>query len=213
MPSCRNGNRLAHNVAKRWPVIAFTLMYMTCATITSLVVKNLEFVFYLAVMIALTAIVAAIDRRVGLTTAALWALSVWGGLHMAGGLVPVPPYWPTGGQTLVLYSLWLVPGWLKYDHVIHAYGFGVTTWVCWQLLDRGMAAAGQRLEPTFGVMVLCAAAGMGFGAINEVIEFFATLVLPATNVGGYHNTGWDLVANTVGAICVASLIWIRNQVS
>ena len=25
----------------------------------------------------------------------------------------------------------LIPGRLKYDRVVHAFGFGATTWVCW----------------------------------------------------------------------------------
>jgi hypothetical protein len=48
---------------------------------------------------------------------------------------------------------------------------------------------------------------MGFGAANEVVEFLATRVLPETNVGGYENTGWDLVANTVGSLAAAVLIY------
>jgi hypothetical protein len=47
---------------------------------------------------------------------------------------------------------------------------------------------------------------MGFGAANEVVEFLATLALPETNVGGYENTGWDLVANVVGCVIAALLI-------
>jgi hypothetical protein len=62
------------------------------------------------------------------------------------------------------------------------------------------------LKPTFGLMVLCAAAGIGFGALNEVIEFIAVLTIPNTNVGGYENTGWDLVANLVGATVAAVII-------
>jgi hypothetical protein len=56
------------------------------------------------------------------------------------------------------------------------------------------------------MLALCAAAGMGFGALNEVIEFIAVLTLPNTNVGGYENTGWDLVANLVGTIIAALVI-------
>ena len=48
---------------------------------------------------------------------------------------------------------------------------------------------------------------MGFGALNEVIEFVATLTVPETNVGGYVNTGWDLVSNMIGSITAAVLIW------
>jgi hypothetical protein len=69
---------------------------------------------------------------------------------------------------------------------------------------------GSALRPTFGMLVLCAAAGMGFGALNEVIEFIAVLTIPNTNVGGYENTGWDLVANLVGTIIAALVIRVRS---
>jgi hypothetical protein len=47
---------------------------------------------------------------------------------------------------------------------------------------------------------------MGFGALNEVIEFIAVLTIPHTNVGGYINTGWDLVFNLLGALTAAAAI-------
>lgn len=65
-------------------------------------------------------------------------------------------------------------------------------------------------------MILVAAAGMGFGGMNEVIEFVATLLLPETNVGGYLNTCLDMVANFIGATVAAALIWYfesRSSVS
>jgi hypothetical protein len=84
----------------------------------------------------------------------------------------------------------------------------LVTWILWQLLRRSWAARNIELQPTLGLMVLCATAGMGFGALNEVVEFFATLTVPETNVGGYENTGWDLVANAVGCILAAASIWL-----
>lgn len=39
----------------------------------------------------------------------------------------------------------------------------------------------------------------------------ATLLVPETNVGGYLNTGRDLVSNTLGASVVAALIWLRGR--
>jgi hypothetical protein len=47
---------------------------------------------------------------------------------------------------------------------------------------------------------------MGFGALNEVLEFIAVLTIPNTNVGGYENTAWDMVSNLVGSTIVAMLI-------
>jgi hypothetical protein len=55
-------------------------------------------------------------------------------------------------------------------------------------------------------MVLVAVAGMGLGAANEVIEFIATRIT-VTNVGGYVNTGWDLVYNALGAMLAALVIY------
>jgi len=57
-----------------------------------------------------------------------------------------------------------------------------------------------------GPLTLCALAALGCGALNEVVEFIATLTIPETNVGGYINTGWDLVANTIGAVIAAVMI-------
>lgn len=51
--------------------------------------------------------------------------------------------------------------------------------------------------------------GMGFGALNEVVEFIATITLPSTNVGGYVNTGWDLVFNLFGCVAAAAMIRFR----
>jgi len=189
-------------------LIAFTAAYLLAAVGGSLASGNREFVFYIVVMLVLIGAIGLVHRRVRLSHGLLWALSVWGLLHMAGGLVPVPEHWPYNPPNAVLYSLWLIPDVVKYDQVVHAYGFAVTTWMCWQALSSAVRDAdGGPLRPKAGVLTLCAAGGMGFGAFNEVIEFIATLTMPNTNVGGYVNTGWDLVANLIGS--VAAVLWIR----
>jgi uncharacterized membrane protein YjdF len=194
------------------PVSLCTGLYLLAATAFAFLNGNQEFVFYIAVMVVLILVVLAVHRRVSLSIATFWCLSLWGLLHMAGGLVTVPAAWPVNGDSLVLYNLWLLPGLLKFDQAVHAYGFGVATWVCWQ----GMRAALLRhanapVQPTPGLMVLAVAAGMGLGAANEVVEFAAVLLLPNTNVGGYMNTGWDLVANLVGCVSAAVLIYFGGR--
>ena len=193
-----------------WPVAAFTALYLAAATIGALALGNREFVFYIVVMVLLVCVIWLVQREIRLSTAALWALSVGGLAHRAGGLVAVPESWPINGDIRVLYSLWLIPQRLKYDQVVHAYGFGVTTWVCWQGLRAAIRHRGGDATPKFGLMVLAATAGMGFGALNEVVEFAATLLVPETNVGGYLNTGWDLVANATGSTLAALVIWARG---
>jgi hypothetical protein len=194
-----------------WPVASFTFAYLAAALVMALTRGNAEFLFYIAVMLVLIACVYAVHRHVELSSGVLWGLSLWGLAHMVGGLLTVPAGWPVSSESRVFYTLWLIPGRLKYDHVVHAYGFGMTTWVCWQGLRAAITRRGGVAKPTFGLMVLSVAAGLGFGALNEVVEFVATLLVPETNVGGYRNTGWDLVANLFGATVAANLIWFTGR--
>ncbi len=200
-------------------IIALTLIWALASVPFALMTGNTEFVIYLGVTFVLMAVVGAVHRVVNLSTVVLACLSFWGLLHMIGGLAPVPESWPIAGDIRVFYSLWLwpidvtgdgQPDWLKYDQVVHAFGFGITTWVCWQALCaavRRMTGDGQAPRPTLGLMMLVVAAGMGFGAGNEIVEFLTTLVA-ATNVGGYVNTGWDLVFNGLGAATAGTAIFL-----
>ena len=209
-PSDDGGAAGASAVTTRlWPVAAFTGSYLLAALAVALTRGNLEFLFYIVVMLLLIGVVWAVHRQVGLSGGALWGLSLWGLAHMAGGLLVVPEGWPVDATSRVLYTLWLIPERLKYDQVVHAYGFAITTWVCWQGLRAALESRGAHVRPTVGLLVLCATAGMGFGALNEVVEFVATLMVPETNVGGYRNTGWDLVANLTGATVAVTLIRAR----
>ncbi len=189
-------------------VASFTLAYMVVSLIAAVWLENPEFAFYLVVMSVLIATAVCVHLKTGLHIGALWGLSIWGLAHMAGGLMPVPQSWPIQGDAFVLYNLWLVPGILKYDQLIHAFGFGLITWISWQMIQKSFKSRGVNADPTIGLLILCIASGMGFGAANEIVEFVATITLPNTNVGGYENTGWDLVANFVGCTLAALLILV-----
>jgi len=206
-----HGNERVVDVRALLPVIAFTALYLLGAVALALARGNTEFLYYIAVMLVLVVVVWQVHSRVLLTTGTVWALSIWGLMHMAGGLLVVPASWPIDSGSRVLYSLWLIPDYLKYDQLVHAFGFGVATWVCWQGIRAAVAERGRVLQPSPGLMTLVALAGMGLGALNELVEFVATLLIPETNVGGYLNTGWDLVANFVGATFAASVIFIRGR--
>jgi hypothetical protein len=191
-------------------VLGGTLCYLLPAAVVCLQGGNREFLLYLGVMLLLLPSVAWLHQQIGLHWATLAALSLWGLAHLAGGLVAIPESWPYEDAP-VLYDWWLVPQRLKYDQLIHAYGFGITTWVCWQGLVRAFANRGVHIQPSLGLLTLCFAAGMGFGALNEVVEFIAVLTIPNTNVGGYINTGWDLVANAAGCATAAVAIAIFSR--
>jgi hypothetical protein len=196
-------------------IAVFTALYLAAAIVGAINTGNSEFVFYIGVMFVLIAIVGVVHWHVGLSIGVLAALSVWGLAHMAGGLVPVPESWPIEGDKRVLYSWWIIPDRLKYDQVVHAFGFGTTTCVAWEALRASIArrlnVPAHELRPTGAWLLLCAVAGMGFGAANEVVEFVATLLMPDTNVGGYVNTGWDLVSNGIGCTVAAIGLWIAGR--
>jgi hypothetical protein len=197
--------------AGEWGALAFTACYMLVAVAGLVIRRDGEFVFYAVVMALLIALVTRFHLRVRLHVACLWGLALWGLAHMAGGLAEVPASWAVAGEKRVLYNWWLVEGWLKYDQVVHAFGFGLVTWVAWQYLKREFERQNIRLRPRIGLLVWSAAAGIGAGALNEVVEFAAFQLLPDTNVGDYENTGWDLVANLVGAITAALVIYVLDR--
>lgn len=148
---------------------------------------------YLTVVLVCTAITALVDRTVGFSPAALWLLVLTGTLHLAGGLAPDP----TGPG--VLYGAWLLPEVLRFDQLVHTIGSVAATVTAWQLLGAWLGPA----TPVRTHAWLAAIAGLGKGAVNEVVEFLVAIRLPGTFVGGFENTGWDLVFDVVGVTSAA----------
>lgn len=175
-------------------VALFTVAYLAVGMFLSAQQRNWEFVFYIPIVLLLGLMTLAIRRSANLPLGALWLLSLWGLLHVIGGVLEVPDGWPVDGDKRSFYSWEIIPGVLVYDKPVHAFGFGVATWVCW----RGLCATCGSTRRTPGRLTLAALAGIGLGAMNEVIEFIASQNMD-TNVGGYVNTGGDLIANAVGA--------------
>lgn len=201
---------------RRHPYLsAFTGAYSIAFLGWALSRGNTEFIFYFVVMLVLIVLVYWADRRVIFPAIVLWMLSIWGLLHMAGGNVPVPAdgigFGSTavpGESSTVLYNLWLLPGrCLKYDQITHAYGFFAATSAVWHALRRTL---GTSVPWTLGVFVVTATAGMGLGAVNEIVEYIATLRGP-TNVGGYANNAQDLIFNAIGACCAAFAAAIESR--
>jgi putative membrane protein len=178
-----------------WAVLAFNLVYIGGFFTYFTLIANREFIGYILTMLALLALVAVVHARVRFPVGILWGLSFWGLAHMAGGGVPV--------NGSVLYNAMLLPilgsgelRILKYDQIVHFYGFAVTAWLLWYLL----ASLFPAMRGSRSIVVFAALASMGLGAANEIVEFTAVMLIPNTNVGGYFNTALDLVFNALGAI-------------
>ena len=138
-------------------------------------------------------LVAYLDGKHDLSAIVLWGLAIWGFAHMLGGLVEI------GGEAI--YERSWGGGELRFDKVVHFFGFGMATLAAYELLSKTIA----REAPTRSVSIAAFFVGCGVGALNETIEFAITLLPVESNVGGFSNTGWDLVANTLGAATAAIL--------
>ncbi len=197
------------------PLIIFVVLYMILFSALALRQGNTEFLMYAVVMVGFIVIVLLLHRLINFTPLALWLLAVWGILHMGGGTVPIDPALTDAYRaatdeasrptSAVLYSMRIHPALPKYDQLVHAFGFFSATIACYQALSSLLNA--PRTIPTAAAAALM---GIGLGAVNEVIEFIAVLTMPETNVGGYTNTAWDLVANTIGAT-TAALLCLRTR--
>ena len=183
------------------PILVVNLLYITTFALVALRGRNYEFLLYTGIVLLVAALVLWRQRTVKFTPLILWSLTIWGLLHMAGGNLRV------AGD--VLYGLQLIPVILRYDQLVHAFGFGTATLVCHHLLLPYLNLEGAN----WGVLaVLIVLMGCGVGAMNEIIEFFAVVVMPETGVGGYDNTMLDLVFNLIGALlAVTYLTWQRPR--
>jgi hypothetical protein len=157
---------------------------------------------YLTVVLVCTAIAAGVDRSVGFGDGALWLLVLTGTLHLCGGLLPNP------AGPGVLYDWWLLPEVLRFDQAVHLIGSATATVVSWQIAGTWLDLS--RTPPRVQAS-LAALAGLGKGALNEVVEFLLGARLPGQHVGGYENTGWDLVFDVAGCLAAAAfLVWARS---
>jgi len=190
-------------LTKRELPILINLIYVPIFTIIALRRSNYEFLLYVVVILIVAAWIVWKQRKIRFDRAILWGLTIWGLLHMAGGNLRV------GGD--VLYGLTLIPliprlDILRYDQLVHTFGFGVVTLLCHHLLRPYLR---ERIDRWGTLSFLIVLMGSGFGAFNEIIEFVTVLAMPETGVGGYENTLLDLVFNLIGGIL--AVVWLACQ--
>lgn len=143
---------------------------------------------YLCSVMVVTAVVVRL-RSAPVPPALALALGFLAVAHLAGGLVRV-------GDG-VLYNAQFASEVFRYDHLVHSSAVFVGTLVVYALFARRDGVALRRGPASVALWVL---ASLGLGAVNETVEFLATILQDGSQVGGYTNTGWDLVSNVVGTV-------------
>ena len=181
------------------------LSYISLFTLVFLTQGNKEFIFYIFIILIFTTLfLISTNKGIKYSKTTMVGFVIWGFLHMLGGTEM------SNGDifyTLILIDLIGEPySILKYDQITHLFGFGITTFAVFDILKHQLPAAPSTKITLFVVVF----AAMGLGALNEIIEFCATLLIANVNVGGYVNTSIDLISNATGALIAGAIIYYQN---
>jgi uncharacterized membrane protein YjdF len=182
-------------------LLGINILYLFVASFYYLSRKNYEFIMYVSVIVLVLGLILVTNKKVNYPNIVLIGLTLWGMMHMFGGV-------KIGDSTIYAKILFDFVGEpyniLKYDQVVHLFGFGVATLVMFVLFKPFIKFPVQRWA---SISIITIMAGFGVGALNEMVEFGAVVLMPETGVGGFFNTSLDLVANFIGA-CLA-MVYIR----
>ena len=169
--------------------------------------RNYEFIAYIGVVAAAIVAVSVSLRHVHYPLDCLVGLVVWAGLHLGGGAIHI------GGERLYDVMIWTFSEHLhilRYDQLVHVWGFGAATLLMACLLDNNL----RRPAPyRLGLVIVLVMAGLGVGAFNEIIEFIAAQFLESHGIGDYTNTSLDLVSNMVGAVLAVIYLRLRGRLA
>ena len=188
------------------PILIFTLIYLIIFVMIFYSRKNYEFIMYVGVIILFFFLILFTNKKISYSNIVLWGLSIWGLLHMSGGGILF------NNGTKRLYEMILIPlsstyPIFRYDQFVHIIGFGVATLVMFVLIKPKLK---KPIEKWVSLSIIIIMAGLGVGALNEIIEFSATVLVPETGVGGFINTSLDLVSDLIGAVLAMVYILIKK---
>lgn len=187
-------------------ILIFTLFYLVIFLFVFFKRANYEFVMYVFVVLFFFALIIFTNKKINYPNFVLWGLSLWGLLHMCGGGILL------GSEKMRLYGLMLINlsteySIFRYDQFVHIVGFFVATLVMFVILKPVLK---KDFDNWASVSIIIIMAGLGVGALNELIEFLAVVLIPETGVGGFVNTSMDLVADLVGAILAMIYIYAKR---
>ena len=145
----------------RIALLIITLAYIGVGALYFTREGNYEFLWYIATMLVILAFVLLTIGKSNLPTWPLSLLCLWGLFHLLGGGLAV------GSGALYGYVLFPISlngdfTILRFDQVVHFYGFGLVTLIIYYLLRRSTALA------NIWIGFLAIFTAMGFGALKRV---------------------------------------------
>jgi len=183
------------------PIFIINAIYLLVAGIYYASRKNYEFIGYVGIVFLVLILILFTNKKMNYPNIVLWGLTLWGMMHMFGGVKI--------GESVVYAKILInIVGEpyfiLRYDQLVHLIGFGVATLAMFVVLRLHLKFP---IKKWTSISILIIMAGLGVGALNEMIEFSTTIFVSETGVGDYVNTSLDLVADFFGA--VLAMIYIR----
>lgn len=188
-------------MSDQW-ALGVVAVYTAAISIYGYTVDSPFTTIYLLVMVAMVGVIWVVHRANRMKPVLVWWLVVVGFAHLMGGVFLI------AGEPLYEYRP--IEGLPRYDQMLHTFATGVAAAAMWHLVP---AWSHNPDMPTAGRAGLAWIAALGLGALVELVEFVGVLNIPNTNVGDYTNTGWDLVANTIGASAVVAIAASKRRVS
>ena len=186
---------------KNVPVCASSTI-LVLFTIFFMFKGNYEFLMYAITIGLLIYIIFKTDKMFNYSNLSKWGFVVWLFAHLSGGAF----YF----NNTRLYDIVFIPllgepfNILRYDQIMHILSYFVLT-----LFIYSMIISFAKKKPLL-IAITALLAGMGLGAINEIIEFSTVVFFNSTGVGNYYNNALDLIFNFIGAL-IAVLFMSRNN--
>jgi len=189
----------------QWPILIVLVGILLGFTAFYASIVNYEFLLYIGVIIFFFIVILLTNKTVNYSNITLWGLTIWAFLHMAGGSLRIK------GE--VLYAFIIIPisetyQVFRFDQFVHIVGFAVATLIMYELIKPLLK---DKFTKWTALSIVIVMAGLGIGALNEIVEFFATVIVPKTGVGGYINTSLDLVSDLIGAVIAMIVIRFKEK--
>lgn len=187
------------------PILLFNILATVFFAIRFVRLANYEFIIYVGVIVFFLIVFAAANSKVYYPNPVLWALTLWAFMHMAGGGIFI--------KDARLYDIILIPlssGYpiLRYDQVVHIIGFATATAVMFYMLKPILK---PNLGKSLALSIVVIMAGLGVGALNEIVECLVAVIVSQSGVGGYVNTSLDLIADLIGAVLAVIVLRITER--
>jgi len=180
-------------------IYIFTVTYLILFGILSLNRANYEFIFYYALMVVVLSYIFFSYRDFEFSLPFFIGFSIIGLLHVLGANIFI--------DGLRLYDhVFLI---FRYDNFVHFTSTIIASIIAYNMLYPHFADRYTAYPVRYSYLIVAVALGMG--AIVEIMEFSAVILVNAQGVGDYFNNAWDLVYNFLGAITGAVIIYLFHK--